>query len=79
MFVFVFVFVSISMCITINAHLALLPHCVELAEQPLAAVVLVFEDHVVLPHLNLKVVHQLTQYLQFFYKQNLKIVRCTSA
>ena len=33
------------------SHLAFLPHCVELAEQPLAAVVLVLEDHVVLPNL----------------------------
>ena len=32
-------------------HLALFPHGVQLAEQPLAAVILVLEDHVVLPDL----------------------------
>ena len=33
------------------SHLSLLPHRVELAQQSLAAVVLVLEDHVVLPNL----------------------------
>ena len=34
-----------------SSHLSFLPHCVELAQESLAAVVLVLEDHVVLPNL----------------------------
>ena len=36
-------------CLFCSSHLSLFPHCVELAQESLAAVVLVLEDHVVLP------------------------------